>query len=195
MSILKNYSDQSLVEGLRAGKESCFDELFLRYSSAIFKICRHYHLSQEESEEIVQDVFLKIWEKRTALNQHLSFKSYLYTIAKNQVLKEIRKNSQQMAYEKYAIYSTSEADTCTENQVFFDDLQMHSKKVINQLSSQRKEVFLMSRFEGLSNDEIATKLNLSKRTVEHHLYHAQKFIRDKMEVLKISSLLILFLLF
>jgi RNA polymerase sigma-70 factor (family 1) len=187
--------DAYLVAGLKRGDEKCFDALFLRYSAAIFKICRYYHLPKMEAEEVVQEVFIKIWENRSKLDNSLSFKSYLFTIAKNIILKGIRKNTLQIAFQKYVMGSKPSSENETENHILYQDLQQQSNSILEMLSPQRRQVFIMNRFEGLSCDEIAITMGISKRTVEHHLYHAQKFIREKMKVVAINVCILIQFLF
>lgn len=188
-------TDKELVEGLRRSSEACFDKLFIRYSGAIYGICRRFYLTQTDSEEVVQEVFMKVWENRHGLKSGLSFKSYLYTIARNIILKNIRSYTIDYACREYLSRQHSGGENQTENQVFFNQLLTLSEEAINQLSPQRKEVFLMGRFEGMTNEEIASRLGLSKRTVEHHMYHAQKHMRRKMSVMKVSVILLGFFIF
>lgn len=183
--------DEILVNGLIAGDESCFDSLFIRYSGAIYNVGRLYRFNQHDAEEIVQDVFAKVWENRTQLKSELSFKAYLYAIAKNMILKTIRRRTIDFAFKRYFISHTSFIENSTENVVSFNELRKVSDEIINQLPPQRKKVFLMNRLEGLKSEEIAIRTGLSKRTVERHIYDAQKFIRGKMTFVKISTLLFL----
>lgn len=180
--------DEKLVKGLAAGDQSCFDILFIRYSGAIYSVCRLYQFNLPDSDEVVQDVFAKVWENRSQLNSNLSFKAYLYAIARNLILKRIRRRAIDLAFKQYFISHASLSENSTENIIHFNELRDISDEIIDKLPPQRKKVVLMNRVEGLKSEEIAVKMGLSKRTVERHIYDAQKFIRGKMSAIKIIIL-------
>lgn len=135
-------------------------------------------LSHEDAEGIVQDLFIIIWEKRKALRFELSFKAYLYTIAKRLVIKKVRRNAQQKGYLTALMNSTIDYyEDVTDVGHDQNELLQKLKAQINNLPATRKEIFLLSKETGLTNDEIALQLNISKRTVENHLYRATKSLR------------------
>src|SRR5690606_24747458 len=123
-----------------------------------------------DSDEVVQDVFAKVWENRSQLNSNLSFKAYLYAIARNLILKRIRRRAIDLAFKQYFISHASLSENSTENIIHFNELRDISDEIIDKLPPQRKKVFLMNRVEGLKSEEIAVKMGLSKRTVERHIY-------------------------
>ncbi len=138
-------------------------------------------LHEEDAEGVVQDVFITIWDGRANLDINLSFNSYLMTISSRRVIKVIRRNSQWLKFEEHLKYSQEKYKHDTEDYIIFTDLYKHAQEGINQLSDSRKQIFMLSKQNGLTNEEIANKLNISKRTVENQLYRATKSIQKFLD--------------
>jgi RNA polymerase sigma-70 factor (ECF subfamily) len=152
--------------------------------------------SREDSEGIVQDVFLRIWDKRASLNEELSFNAYIFKIAKNLIYTRTSRKVTEHAYLDYAHYFSSEMRHLTEEAVFFSDLNSINERFIQQLPAKRKQIFLLSRSEGLNNKEIARRLNISVSTVENQINKTLKSLRDYLCQYDINfPLLIVFCLF
>lgn len=150
-------------------------------------------LSHEDAEGVVQDVFLKIWKNRANLDSSLSFNAYIITILRSIIIKQSKKRVRFYAYEKYALSFSSRFSQETEDYIIFSDLSEISSKVLKNLPHKQKQVFMMKNFHHLSVDEIAQKLNLSKRTVENQIHRATKTLREKlvnMEIISSISLLL-----
>jgi RNA polymerase sigma-70 factor (ECF subfamily) len=137
-----------------------------------------YLKSEAESEELVQEVFTIIWEKRANLKEELSFKSFLFTIAFNIIRKHFRAKSYLAEYFKSDI--NADLDMQTSQKITYDSLYQYITELVNQLPERRKEIFIKSRFKGLSIKEIAEELNISHKTVENQLTDALKFIRTNL---------------
>lgn len=171
-------NDTELIVELKKGDALAFDKLFHLYSDRLYWFSKRILKNKEDSEEIVQDVFLKIWEQRAKIDEFKSFKSYLFTIAYNSIISKIRNKEVQQSYVLLK-QETPEFHTETEAQIIYSDLESLSNKIIDQLPPKRKQIFLMSRVEGLTSTEIAEKLSISKNTVENQITDALKFIREK----------------
>jgi RNA polymerase sigma-70 factor (ECF subfamily) len=181
-----------LVRSLSKGNILAFNTLFREYGDRLYRFAFRYLKSESESEELVQEVFTKIWEKRANLKRELSFKSYLFTIAFNIIKKHFRKEAYLSEYFKTRIYD--DLDLQTTQKITYDSLYQYVMGLVNQLPEKRKEIFIKSRFEGLSVKEISEDLKISHKTVENQLTDALKFIRAN---LKHESLLVIlfFMLF
>lgn len=134
----------------------------------------------EDSENLVQEVFLTLWEKRTEIKEEYNFQSYLYTITKRLTIKELRKQALEKQFQIYSKGFLNEVSDHAEEAIIFSDLLNEAYQSIDKLPSERKEIFLLSKEKGLSNQEIADKLHISKRTVENQLYRATKTIREQI---------------
>lgn len=135
------------------------------------------------SEDITQFCFMKVWEKRSEIKPKDNFAAYLYTIARNAVYKEIRRNTTSQAYVEYLLHSTEiVADTNIE-QVNFNLLREEIDKVISGLPESRKLIYALSTEEHLSNDDIADKLGISTKTVETQIRRATLAIREHLRKL------------
>lgn len=168
--------DESLlVQELSKGNILAFNTLFREYSGRLYRFAYGYLKSQEEAEELVQEVFTIIWEKRSGLKQELSFKSYLFTISFNIIRKHFRTKSHISEYLKSGI--NNESDIQTSQKINYDSLYQFIANLVDQLPERRKLIFIKSRFEGLSVIEIAEELNISHKTVENQLTDALKYIR------------------
>ena len=171
-------NEAQLVKSLSRGNLLAFNSLFIEYSGRLYRFANGYLKSEEESEELVQEVFTRIWEKRKELKSELSFKSYLFTIAFNIIKKHFRREACISDYFKTRI--SEDLDLETTKKVTYDSLYHYVSKLVNQLPERRKEIFIKSRFEGLSIKEIADELKISHKTVENQLTDALKFMRTNL---------------
>lgn len=172
--------EKATIISLKSGDFEAFDRLFNKYGKRLFGFAIGYLKSHEDAEELVQDIFVKVWENRSELDENQSFNSYLFTIAKNNILNHFRKKAHQQSYIEYIKQHTKLIHTKTEDDIIYSELDAQTKKVIDQLPSRRRKIFLLSREQGYNNEEIAKRLNISKKTVENQITHALKFIREQL---------------
>lgn len=171
----------NIIKSIRSGDINLFQKLFDLYHKKIYNVSRNMGMSREDSEGIVQEVFLNIWKNRTTLDETLSINALLITITKRLVFKKIRRRAYNIIHRDYVKNTKSNRSNVTEDEVIYKDIKRFAEEGINRLSPIRKQVFIMSRQKGLSNDEIAKKLDVSKRTVENHIYRAIISIRKSMQ--------------
>ena len=184
---------KDIIAKIKNGDSAAFKMVYEGYGRKIYNVARKFNLSHEDAEEIIQETFFKIWNNKEKINLSLSFNAYIYTIAKSILLNHIRKNATIITYRQYI--KPPEAVNTTEDEVLFADLERNFNLFLNALPPQRKMIFIMSKFQDLSNDDIAVKLNLSKRTVENQLYRALNSLRTDMKELGISLPFLLMLLY
>lgn len=175
--------EKHILEALSLDDKNAFEQLFITYYPKIKQFLHGFVDSQEESEDLAQDVFVKIWQKRQSLADVENLNAYLYRIAKNVLYDHIEKSKH-----THRILSENEAVEIPtldsiEELIFADELNDLIRLKIKQMPPQRKTIFTMSRHEGLSNQEIATRLNISKRTVETHISAALADLRKILPLL------------
>jgi RNA polymerase sigma-70 factor (family 1) len=176
MALNKNISDEELVEKLRKGDIEAFDAVFEKYSNRLFGFAMKYLKSKEETEGLVQDVFLKIWENRKKLKKDSSLKSYLFTISYHNICKFFRKKQLQGKL-KEEIGLATDISVDTEEQIDYHSTLEQIEKLIDQLPPKQKAIFEKSRKEGKSTREIAKEMHLAPGTVDNHISAAIKFLR------------------
>ncbi len=174
-----NTADSLLIERLIKGDLHAFDKLFNRYDKKLYAFTLKYLKSETEAEDLVQEVFIKVWEKRSTLKTHSSFKSYLFTIAYNDILKFFRSKSYRQAYVREAI-AVSERFDKSDERLYYSSILEQVDKLIDQLPERRKLIFIKSRKEGLSAKEIAEELGISPGTVDNNISDALKFLKSHM---------------
>ncbi len=192
MQIRPKENEPQLVHNLSKGNLLAFNTLYKDYSGRLYRFALGYLKSEEEAEELVQEVFTKIWEKRSDLKEELSFKSFLFTIAFNIIRKHFRTKVYLSEYFKTGI--SDDIDMQTSQKITYDSLYQYISELVNQLPKRRKEIFIKSRFEGQSVKEIAEEFKISHKTVENQLTDALKFIRTNLNRENIPVLLF-FILF
>ncbi|UII26529.1 RNA polymerase sigma-70 factor [Fulvivirga maritima] len=178
MVFLETYSEKKLLKSLVKGKESAFKALFDHYHKRVFGLARYMGMSADDAECIVQEVFISIWEGRKKILVNKPFEPYILTITKRIILKKIRRGTLETNYINTLKSQSPAFQHNTEEYIIFKDLLSHANSCIDSLSSSQKQVFMLSKNEGLSNKEIAKKLNISIRTVENQLYRATKEIKQ-----------------
>ena len=171
--------EQKLVKKLRGGCHQSFTTLFHLYGKKLYNFSYKYTQSHAESEEIVQEVFLKIWNKRDTINAKLSFNAFLITIAKNHIFNRIKKEASRRQYREQ-IEPSELVTNETESKVIFANLEEIAKSKIDDLPPKRKQIFLLRRDSGLSIKEIADKLGIAESTVENQMNKAIKTIKSNL---------------
>jgi RNA polymerase sigma-70 factor (family 1) len=180
MNPITSITIPSLVIRLRNGDDKAFNLLFQQFGPKIYGTARRMFLSHEDAEELVQEVFLKIWKKREQLKDNLSFQAYLITIMKSLVYKKAKSQSRFLAFQRSAAASEYSVGNEGERLLEVDDLYRYSKKAIDELPKGQKQVFELRYLSHQSTDQIAEQLSISKRTVESHIYKATKSLREKL---------------
>ena len=194
MNIPLKHNDHLAVENLQKGDVKAFDDLFNKYSSRLFSFSLKYLKSNEEAEEVVQEVFLYIWDKRKGIKPDQSFNSYIFTIAYNIIKKYFLKKTRDNAFKDDLIYSLLQEENKLDQIIDYKFLLEKVEKYIEALPKRRKEIFIKRKFDGLSVKQIAEGLGISPNTVENQLASAKKQIQEELKKEKLAGLLF-FILF
>ena len=171
-------SDISLkiIEALRSGDHNAFDRIFIVYYIKIKNFIHGLLKSEADAEELTQDLFMKLWINREKIDPHRSLNALLYTMAKNATFNFLK---HKLVHESFiSQYSQTENSESPDEILFAKEKELLIRLTVQQMPAQRKRIYLMSKEEELTNDMIARKLNISKKTVENQLSLALKDIRN-----------------
>ena len=188
--------NKELTKLIKKGDKTAFEKLFKEYAPKIYHFSLSYLHNVADSEELVQDVFLKIWEKRLMLNQSGNLNAFIYKVAINTIYDFIRRKNVEHAFKDYVETNGNNTSiNFTWHEVIFNEMQDRLNELIEQFPDQRRKIFKMSKQEGLTNDEIAGKLNLSKRTVENQLYRAVAYLKEHLKNEPFTFIVFLYLFY
>ncbi len=171
-----------LAESLRAGSYDAFNQLYLLYADMLFGFTFQLIRSRSNARDIVQETFLRIWLTRKQIDPHASFKSYLYTIARNLIIDSLRRRTQQVDF-RSRIHSDDFPDFCendTERQINYTEFRRQVNLAKEKLTTRQYEIFELNREKGFSISQIAEKLGLSEKTVKNQLSLALKRMRNEL---------------
>ena len=177
MAELEGHSDRLLVKELIAGNEKAFRTLFDAYRNDLYKFSLSMVCRETYAEEIVQDVFMKVWTKRETLDPNLSFRSYLFTITRNQNIKFLKKAANNLKLREEIFYRSQKFANPTERQMREAELEALKEEALNQLPPKRRLIFELSRNEGLSYEDIGRELDISPHTVRNQMSKALETLR------------------
>lgn len=169
--------DAQNVQKLILGEHNAFKSLFMKYFPKMKYFIAHFVKSDAVAEELAQDIFMKIWEHREKLNNVQSFDAYIYRMSKNMSINYLE---HKYVEESYMENYQGETESTIEGELYAREIELLEQLTINQMPPQRKTVYEMSRKKGMKNEEIATALGISKKTVENHLNLALKEIRKAL---------------
>ena len=169
-----------------------FEELFLQFFPKVKLFAAILLKSEQEAEDVAQDIFVWLWETPDLWEGNLE-KNYLYTMVKNNIFNRIKRKNLETKYihMQLDLQGVMEPEEFEDplNGIYREELQLLLKLALGQMPDKRREVFELSRFQQLSNLEIAEKMNLSVRTVEQHIYLA---LKDLKKLLLIAIFLLKF---
>ncbi len=186
--------EKDLLERLRLGSEEVFELLYWQYNERIYHFVYSLLYDKSLAEDITQNIFLKIWERRETIDPEQGIDAYLFTIARHLVYKttermlrtELRHNPE----ETYDIGDGGQA----EKELEVISLRCYIERLVERLPAVRREIFRLSRFGFLPNKEIANRLSISEKTVETQLYRALRFLRERLSDDGLLGLIILLFL-
>ena len=172
-------NDDQILNLLQNSDKNAYKQLFLKYYSPLCEYASQY-ISDEDSEELVQDLMLFIWETRKSLIIETSLKSYLFISTKHRCLNAINK---QLYHERIHnhIYDKLKHQFEDPDYYFINELTEHINKAIKELPDTYRDTFALSRFGELTNTQIATKLGVSVKTVEYRISQALKILRVRLK--------------
>lgn len=157
-----------------------FDELYRRYSRRLYKFAFSILKSSDESENIIQDIFLNLWEHRNDIRKNSSVKYYIFTAAYNSAISLIRRKIRDTRYIEYLKTFREVKHEPVSIELEYRELDVKLEKIIANLPERQKQVYLLHNVEGLKYKEIANRLKISENTVENHISRALKTIRKKL---------------
>lgn len=169
-------NERSDIKALAAKDVPAFERIFKQYQPRLVLFIKGFLHDEELSRDMAQDIFLNLWINSSRLEHVKSFSTYLFQIAKYNIYNYF---DSLLVHEKYTIEQVLQMNhSCSiEENIFLKDLQVYINAAINEMPPQRQRIFRMSRYEGFSNEEIAKRLGISKRTVENHLTAALADLR------------------
>lgn len=171
----------SIIEGIKSGSLKDFEVFFNHYYLKVRNFANGMVKNLDEAENIAQNVFMKIWLGRKTLLPDKSFDSYVFTIARNEVYDSFRNSLYSLNYREFAKGRISEEDGGDiESEYNIKEIKRIVDETVAAMPEQRKLIFRMSRNAYLSNEEIANRLGISKRTVEKHISLALSSIRKNL---------------
>ncbi|WP_316811810.1 RNA polymerase sigma-70 factor [Pedobacter heparinus] len=173
--------DEDLLLAISKGDEEAFKCLFRMHRDQLFAYIFKITKSRETAEEIVMDVFLKIWESAAVLTEIKNFQAFLFHIAKNKALDFLRMAAKdRVLVELLSDQINTPASDQPDDRLLLNELKSDIDKVVARLSPQRKSVFRLSREQHMTYDQIASHLQLSKSTVKNHMLDSLHFIRHHL---------------
>lgn len=184
---------EKVLSKLARDDKQALEALYDYYYPRLYCFCKKIIKIEEGIDDVIQEVFLKIWQNRKKIKTSLTFESFIFTITKNLVLNELRSHladqrRRQMIFEKSVIEEYQSFE-----QLEYCELKNQIEEIVDDLPPQQRTVYQLSRIEGLSHKEIAEKLNISTKTVEFHIGQSIKVLKSKLEKSGVLSLLYFYL--
>lgn len=173
--------------------EQALEVLFDYYYPRLYRFSRSFLKLDEGIDDILQEVFIRIWENRKRIKNAETFNAYIFTISKNLLLNELRKHWKDLKARDALLRKSVNEEFLLSKEVDFWELKSKVNEIMIQLPESHQEYFLLSRAEGLSHQAIAAKMGVSEKTVEYHISQAIKIIKERLKELGMISILYFYL--
>ena len=171
------------------GDKRVIDRLYEKYHARIFHFALGFLKNEDDSYDIVQEVFIKLWEKRSTFKRDTNIDALIFTMAKNTTLSVFRKRASEQKYLEFLGHTVQSNNDATSEQVDYSFLKQQYESIVPKLPPKRKEIFILSREKGLSNKEIAKLKGISEKTVEDHISKSLAFLKKHISHFGIWALL------
>lgn len=181
MPIYALYNEEQLCSRIAAGEEAAFRVLFDRYRQRLYALVLKMVKSPAIAEELVQEVFMNIWEYRRRLKEVRDVDAYIFSIAYHRVFRHLKKAARETQLLENIIRMMEPAGNSTEEHILANESRQLIDRAVHRLPSQRRIIYELSRREGLNHEEIASQLNISRNTVKNQLVQALKYIRTCLQ--------------
>lgn len=189
MNLKDHYPESRWVAALKNGDTLAFDEIFRLYGKRLYHFSLGYLKSKTDAEEVVQEVFMKIWHNRASLDPGLSFNAYIFKIAYRLIAERFRKSDQEKKYLHEIASESIDFTAEMDERANYRSLLELVERLIQKLPERQKEIIVLRRIQGLSVADIAVRLDISPKTVEHHITEALKNIKAGLDPESIAGLL------
>ncbi len=178
MTVYHLYSEKTLLQKIAAGDESAFKHIFELYKTRLYSFVIKFIHSKADAEEIVQDIFLTLWQRRKDLTEIQHPRSYIYTMARHKVYHALSQAAKS-AELRQQLWGLMQEENCnTDDLLHKKDSERLIQTALSHLSAQKQEIFELSREKGLSHEEIASQLQLSKSRVKNVIVETLKYLRQ-----------------
>lgn len=179
--IHKLINEAELFAGLAGGDEKAFEDIYRHYSKRLFPYVQKLVKTPELTEELIQDIFVQLWINRYVFLNVQHPTSYLFSIANRQALKYLKKVASDARILKSITDYAEPSRNETEEQIILRESVAAIDLAVAQLPDQRRLIWKLSRDEGLSHEQIAARLSISKNTVKNQMVHALRHVRDFLD--------------
>lgn len=174
--------ERQIIKSLKEGDREAFSMLYKQYWEKVYHFCGLYLNNRDVAEDVVQEVFIKVWESREFIREDDNFKGLLFVISRNLIFNQHRKNVNEDFY-KMTVLSAMETSYDLEEEITAYNLGEYINHLIEELPERRRVIFNLSRKEHKSYKEIAFQLNISEKTVENQISEALKFLKKNIMLL------------
>lgn len=181
MDSYSSFTDQQLISLFKKGDRIAYSEIFERYSRLLLRHAFRLLNSNEEAQDVVQEVFVMLWEKRESLNDNLALSSYLYKSVRNRIFNLLSHQKVVLKYAKSFNQFVVEGYNITDDTVRENELAKIIEQEIDLLPERMREVFLLNKKHGLSYKEIGEQLDISPETAKQQVYKATKILKPKID--------------
>lgn len=186
------HTEKELVKKLKAGDSFAFEVLFYKYRNKIKGFAVRLVPTQIDPEEIVQEVFVRVWLRRESVNPEKDFQSYIFAIAKNLILDHVKSAVNRRLYFVEEHFHKDLMLEDKDENAMPEDVEEKLLKLISNIPERRREIFCLSRFDGLSYKQIADRLNISENTVDSQIRNALAFLRREFRKVVVLAFFYLF---
>jgi RNA polymerase sigma-70 factor (ECF subfamily) len=173
-------NEAHFIQGLKAGSQKAFDGIYEMYAKRLYAYSLQFTKSAEDSEEIVQDVFVKLWTNREKIKQKDTLRSLLFIMTKHHLINAFHSKVNEPIYEDFVDYKNELSVNDTGQQLEYEDFERKFQKALARLPLTQQKVVKLSKIDQLSNKEIAEKLSLSEQTIKNQLSIALKELRQTL---------------
>jgi len=173
-----DWDEKLLIRDLKNGSRKAFDAIYDMYAKRLFAYCMQFTKTKEDSEEIVQEVFVQLWLRRESIRQTETLRSLLFIMSKNSLINAYRTRINSPAYEDYIAYQESLSVGDASANLEYDEFVSRLQEALSRLTATQRKAIELSRLHGFSNREIAIQLSLSEQTVKNQLSVGLKSLRQ-----------------